>query len=83
MLCRASPRMVLMRLHSMTDEDVMIVGRNDLPTIVALGLDPLSLGLASTGETTGQALGDGTPEQQRAQGTPGLTMPQNGGGQAR
>ena len=57
-------------------------GELDLPTIMALGLDPSSFGLAGTGETTGQAPRGGTSQQQM-QGTPQHAMPQNGGRQAR
>ena len=58
-------------------------GELDVATIMALGLDPLSFGLAGTSETTGQAPPDGTSQQQRMQGTPQQTMPQNGGRQTR
>jgi peptidoglycan hydrolase-like protein with peptidoglycan-binding domain len=54
-------------------------GALDLPTIAALGLDPLSFGL--TGETTGKAPRSVSQQQQR-QGT-SQPMPQNGGRQAR
>lgn len=58
-------------------------GALDLPTIMALGLDPSSFGLAGASETTGQApRGDGAPQQQM-QGMPQPPMPQNGGRQAR
>jgi hypothetical protein len=58
-------------------------GQLDLPTIMALGLDPLSFGLAGASETTGQAQGGGVPQQERVEGAPQQTTPQNGGGQAR
>ena len=58
-------------------------GELDISTIMALGLDPLSFGLAGTSETTGQAPRSSAPQQQRMQGTPEQTMPQNGGKQAR
>ena len=54
-------------------------GDLDLPTILALGLDPLSFGLAS--ETTGQGLSGDTSQPQRMQGAP--EAPQAGGRQAR
>jgi hypothetical protein len=58
-------------------------GELDLPSIIALGLDPLSFGLAGASETIGQAQGGGAPPPERAEGTPEQTTPQNGGGQAR
>ena len=58
-------------------------GALDLPTIMALGLDPSSFGLAGASETAGQASrGDGAPQQQM-QGMPQHPMPQNGGRQAK
>jgi len=57
-------------------------GELDLPTIMALGLDPSSFGLAGARETTGQAPhGDGASQQQQMQGMPQHPMPQNGGRQ--
>jgi len=53
-------------------------GELDFPTISALGLDPLSFGLAGTDETTGQAPGDGASQPQRMQGAPEQIIPQNG-----
>jgi peptidoglycan hydrolase-like protein with peptidoglycan-binding domain len=59
-------------------------GELDLPTIMALGLDPSSFGLAGARETTGQApRGDGASQQQQMQGMPQHPMPQNGGRQTR
>jgi peptidoglycan hydrolase-like protein with peptidoglycan-binding domain len=42
-------------------------GELDALTLMALGLNPLSYGLSGTAETTGQALRDGAPQQERAQ----------------
>ena len=53
-------------------------GELDFPTISALGLDPLSFGLAGTDETTGQAPDDGASQAQRGQGVPGQVIPQTG-----
>ncbi len=58
-------------------------GELDFPTILALGLDPLSFGLAGASETTGQALRGGASQQQRMFDTPDETLPQSGGGQVR
>jgi len=59
-------------------------GELNFPTILALGLDPLSFGLAGASETTGQALrGDASQEQQRTLDTPEQTLPQSNGGQVR
>ena len=51
-------------------------GELDALTIMALGLDPLSFGLAAPSETTGQAPSASQP--QPAQDTPQQTMPQSG-----
>src|SRR6266852_1334398 len=57
-------------------------GELNFPTILALGLDPLSFGLAGASETTGQALrGDASQEQQRTHDTPEQTLAQSSGGQ--
>ena len=45
-------------------------GEVDLPTIVALGLDPLSFGLAGASETTGQAPDSATSPSQPLPGGP-------------
>jgi len=58
-------------------------GELDFPTILALGLDPLSFGLAGASETTGQALRGGASEQQRMPGTPEQILPQSSGEQVR
>jgi peptidoglycan hydrolase-like protein with peptidoglycan-binding domain len=58
-------------------------GELDPLTLTALGLDPLSFGLASSIETTGQAPSGGTAQQHRMQGTPEQPVPQNGSGQIR
>jgi peptidoglycan hydrolase-like protein with peptidoglycan-binding domain len=58
-------------------------GELDFPTILALGLDPLSFGLASGSETTGQAPRGGAAQQQRMPGAPEQTLPRSGGGQPR
>src|SRR5262245_3864241 len=47
-------------------------GQLDFPTLLALGLDPLSFGLARASETTGQAPREDAPEQQMP-GTPEQT----------
>jgi len=57
-------------------------GELDFPTILALGLDPLSFGLAGAGETTGQAPREGAA-QQRMLGTPEQAMPQSDGRQVK
>ncbi len=57
-------------------------GELDFPTILALGLDPLSFGLAGASETTGQALRGGASEQ-RMPGTPEQILPQSSGEQVR
>jgi len=51
-------------------------GELDILTIIALGLDPSSFGVAGAGETTGQA--PDTSQPQPMQGTPQQTMPQPG-----
>jgi peptidoglycan hydrolase-like protein with peptidoglycan-binding domain len=53
-------------------------GQLDFPTLLALGLDPLSFGLGAS-ETTGQAPRGDDP-QQRMPGTPEQTLPPSGGG---
>jgi hypothetical protein len=58
-------------------------GELNLPTIMALGLDPSSFGLAGGSETTGQAPRGGTSQQQQMPGTPQRTMPPSGGRQSR
>jgi peptidoglycan hydrolase-like protein with peptidoglycan-binding domain len=58
-------------------------GELDFPTILALGLDPLSFGLAGADETTGQAPRGDAAQQQRAPGTPEQTVPHSGGRQVR
>jgi peptidoglycan hydrolase-like protein with peptidoglycan-binding domain len=59
-------------------------GELDLPTSMALGLDPSSFGLAGARETTGQGpRGDGGSQQQQMQGMPPHPMPQNGDRQTR
>jgi peptidoglycan hydrolase-like protein with peptidoglycan-binding domain len=58
-------------------------GELDFQTLLALGLDPLGLGLAGEGETTGQAPRGDASQQQRMPGTPGETPPHSGGGQVR
>ncbi len=58
-------------------------GELDFPTILALGLDPLSFGLAGASETTGQALRGGASQQQRVLDTPEQTPPRSSGGQVR
>jgi peptidoglycan hydrolase-like protein with peptidoglycan-binding domain len=59
-------------------------GQLDFPTLLALGLDPLSFGLAgaSETETTGQAPREDAPQQQMP-GTPEQTLPPSGGGHIR
>ncbi|HLK82198.1 MAG TPA: peptidoglycan-binding domain-containing protein [Xanthobacteraceae bacterium] len=57
-------------------------GQLDLPTIMALGLDPSSFGLAGANETTGQAPRGGVTEQQMP-GMPRPPMPQSGGRQGK
>jgi peptidoglycan hydrolase-like protein with peptidoglycan-binding domain len=53
----------------------------DFPTLLALGLDPLSFGLGAS-ETTGQSpRGDG--QQQQMPGMPEQTPPQSSGGHVR
>ncbi len=58
-------------------------GQLDFPTLLALGLDPLSFGLAGASETTGQAPQDDASQQQRMPGTPEQTLPQSSGGHVR
>src|SRR5215813_9594664 len=58
-------------------------GEVDLPTIVALGLDPLSFGLAGGSETTGQAPDRATSPPQPLPGSPTQTAPANVDRQAR
>jgi peptidoglycan hydrolase-like protein with peptidoglycan-binding domain len=62
-------------------------GELDFPTLLALGLDPLSFGLAGASETTGQAPREGASQQQeqpqRMPGTPEQTFPESSGGQIR
>ena len=50
-------------------------GELDLPTLSALGLDPLSFGPAGASETTGQAPGDGALQMQNP---PEQLIPQSG-----
>jgi peptidoglycan hydrolase-like protein with peptidoglycan-binding domain len=57
-------------------------GQLDFPTLLALGLDPLSFGLAGANETTGQAPRGDAP-QQRMPGMPEQTLPQGSGGHVR
>jgi len=54
-------------------------GQLDFPTLLALGLDPLSFGLGAS-ETTGQAPRGEALQQQRMPGTPEQTLPQSNGG---
>ena len=56
-------------------------GQLDFPTLLALGLDPLSFGLGAS-ETTGQAP-RGDALQQRMPGMPEQTLPPNSGGHVR
>jgi peptidoglycan hydrolase-like protein with peptidoglycan-binding domain len=57
-------------------------GQLDFPTLLALGLDPLSFGLADASETTGQAPSADAPQQQKL-GTPEQTLPQSSSGHVR
>jgi peptidoglycan hydrolase-like protein with peptidoglycan-binding domain len=57
-------------------------GELDFPTILALGLDPLSFGLAGAGETTRQAPREDAA-QQRMPRMPEQNAPHSGGGQVR
>jgi peptidoglycan hydrolase-like protein with peptidoglycan-binding domain len=57
-------------------------GQLDFPTLLALGLDPLSFGLAGASETTGQAPREDAPPQQMP-GTPEETLPPSSGGHIR
>jgi peptidoglycan hydrolase-like protein with peptidoglycan-binding domain len=54
-------------------------GQLDFPTLLALGLDPLSFGLAGASETTGQAPRADGLQQQRMPGTPEQTLPPSSG----
>jgi peptidoglycan hydrolase-like protein with peptidoglycan-binding domain len=54
-------------------------GQLDFPTLLALGLDPLSFGLGAS-ETTGQAPQGDASQQQRMPGTPEQTLPPSSGG---
>ena len=58
-------------------------GEVDLPTIVALGLDPLSFGLTGAGQTTGQTPGSATSPSQPLPGAPAQTAPAKVDRQAR
>jgi peptidoglycan hydrolase-like protein with peptidoglycan-binding domain len=58
-------------------------GQLDFATLLALGLDPLSFGLAGASETTGQAPRGDAPQQQRMPDTPEQTPPQSSGGHVR
>jgi peptidoglycan hydrolase-like protein with peptidoglycan-binding domain len=58
-------------------------GALDVRTIMALGLDPSSFGLAGASEATGQAPRGGTPQRQQMPGMPQQPIPQNDGRQAR
>jgi peptidoglycan hydrolase-like protein with peptidoglycan-binding domain len=58
-------------------------GELDFPTILALGLDPVSFGLADANETTGEAPRGDASQQQRMPGTPQQILPQSGRGQVR
>jgi len=58
-------------------------GQLDFPTLLALGLDPLSFGLTGASETTGQAPRGDALQQQRVPGMPEQTPPQSSGGHAR
>lgn len=58
-------------------------GELDFPTLLALGLDPLTFGLAGASETTGQAPQGDAAQQQRMPGTPEQTLPPSSGGHVR
>ncbi len=58
-------------------------GQLDFPTLLALGLDPLSFGLTGASETTGQAPRGDALQQQRMPGIPEQTLPQSSGGHVR
>ena len=58
-------------------------GQLDFPTLLALGLDPLSFGLGGASETTGQAPHGDALQQQRMPGMPEQTLPQSSGGHVR
>jgi peptidoglycan hydrolase-like protein with peptidoglycan-binding domain len=53
-------------------------GQLDFPTLLALGLEPLSFGLGAS-ETTGQSPRGDDSQQQRMPGTPEQTLPGSGG----
>jgi peptidoglycan hydrolase-like protein with peptidoglycan-binding domain len=57
-------------------------GQLDFPTLLALGLDPLSFGLGAS-ETTGQAPRGDALQQQRMLGMPEQTLPPSSGGHVR
>jgi peptidoglycan hydrolase-like protein with peptidoglycan-binding domain len=57
-------------------------GQLDFPTLLALGLDPLSFGLG-TSETTGQAPRGDALQQQRMPGMPEQPLPPSSGGHLR
>jgi len=57
-------------------------GQLDFPTLLALGLDPLSFGLGAS-ETTGQAPRGDAPQQQRMPGMPEQPLPPTSGGHVR
>jgi hypothetical protein len=58
-------------------------GQLDFPTLLALGLDPLSFAQAGANETTGQAPRADGSQEQRMPGTPEQTQPQSNGGHVR
>jgi peptidoglycan hydrolase-like protein with peptidoglycan-binding domain len=57
-------------------------GQLDFPTLLALGLDPLSFGLGAS-ETTGQAPREDALQQQRMPGMPEQPLPPTSGGHVR
>jgi peptidoglycan hydrolase-like protein with peptidoglycan-binding domain len=57
-------------------------GQLDFPTLLALGLDPLSFGLGAS-ETTGQAPRGDALQQQRMPGMPEQPLPPSSGGHVR
>jgi peptidoglycan hydrolase-like protein with peptidoglycan-binding domain len=58
-------------------------GQLDFPTLLALGLDPLSFAQAGGSETTGQAPRADGSQEQRMPGTPEQTLPQSNSGHVR